>query len=589
MTIFSFISLLGGLTFFLFGMKVMSENLEKLAGGKLETMLQKVTSRPLLGITLGAVITIAMQSSSASTVMLVGLVNSGIMKFSQTVYVIFGANIGTTLTAWILSLSSIEGDSIFIQMLKPKNFSPILAFIGIIFVMLSKSDRKKGVGSIFIGFAVLMFGMDMMAGAVSPLAETPEFIELLTKFNNPLVAILIGAVFTGIIQSSAASIAILQALAMSGIISYGIAIPIVMGQNIGTCATSLISSIGTNKNAKRVAVIHTMMNFITTVVCISALSILDAIFDFAFMDELATSGGIAFVHTLFNIIMTAILMPFTKQICRLAELIVKDRKELVAIPVEEAVVLDERLLMTPSVAIAECNNATSRMAQLAQATVGFAEELFENYTSSVEKLVLQTEDELDLCENRIGAYLVKLSAKALSQKDSRQISKMLHVIGDLERLGDHAVNLRDVAKEIYEKDIKFTPELQSELKTLRSALSEILEISLRCYTEDDARMAVQVEPLEEVIDGLSSQIRSNQIAQLQKGNSTIEMGFILSDLLTNYERISDHCSNIAVAVIEVLHESFDAHKYLQDVKFGNHEFNEIFAMYSEKYHISDLS
>jgi len=587
MDIFSFISLLGGLTFFLYGMKVMSQHLEKIAGGRLEAMLQKVTSKAYLSITLGAVITIVMQSSSASTVMLVGLVNSGIMQFQQTIYVIFGANIGTTLTAWIISLASIEGDSLFIQMLKPINFSPIFAFIGILFVMISKSDRKVGIGSVFIGFALLMFGMTMMSNAVSPLAEKQGFIDLLTKFNNPIIAVLIGTVFTGIIQSSTASVAILQALALSGIIPYSLAIPIVMGQNIGTCATSMISSIGTSKGARRVAVVHIMMNAIGTVFCLSIVTLLNAVVGLSFMDDMASPAGIALIHTLFNITMTLILLPFTKKLAWLVEFIVKDKTDSRFVTNEEIIALDERLLRSPSIAIAECNNATVRMAHLAQAALGFSEELFEDYKDTTEKLVLQTEDELDICEDKLGSYLVKLSAHGISQKDGQTISKMLHVIGDFERLGDHAVNLLYVAKEIYEKGIKFSENLQEEIAVLRSAVGEILDMTIKCYVDGDVEMATRVEPLEEVIDGLSIQIRSNQITQMQKGTSTIEMGFILSDLLNNYERISDHCSNIAVAVIEVSNDSFDTHKYLQNVKFGNGDFNKIYDSYNEKYKIQE--
>jgi len=587
MDIFSIISLLGGFTFFIFGMQVMSDNLEKLSGGRLEALLQKVTSKPIFSILLGAIITIAMQSSSASTVMMVGLVNSGIMKFSQTIYVIFGANIGTTLTAWILSLSSIEGESILIQLLKPANFAPIFAFVGILFVMLSKNDKKTSIGTIFVGFSILIFGMNTMSSAMKPLAEMPGFASLLVKFNNPLVAILIGAVFTGLIQSSAASVAILQALAMSGSIPYSIAIFIVMGQNIGTCVTALISCIGTTTNAKRVAIVHIALNTITTILCTIIIMIANAIFSMPILDQNATAAGIAFVHTLFNIVMVIALAPFAKHICRLVELLVKDKKGGLTFATD-GISLDERLLVNPSVAIAESNKVTAKMAQLAMHNIEFAESLFDDYTELTEKLVLQTEDELDMCEDRLGSYLVKLASHSTLQKDSRTISKMLHVIGDFERLGDHAVNLMYVAKELHDKNIVFSSTLDSELKVLRSAINEILGMATSCYIENDIEKAIMVEPLEEVIDGLATRIKSNQITLLQKGNSTIEMGFILSDLLNNYERISDHCSNIAVAVIEVEHDSFDTHKYLNGVKFGNSDFNSVYDSFNEKYNIPEI-
>lgn len=583
MDIFSLIRLICGLTFFLFGMKVMSANLEKMAGGKLEQMLRKVTASPVASLLLGAVITIAVQSSSATTVMLVGLVNSGIMQFSQTLYVIFGANIGTTLTSWILSLSSIESESILVQMLKPKNFSPILAFIGILMVMFSKKDKKQSIGTIFVGFAVLMYGMEFMTEAVSPLADIPEFSDLLIKFNNPILGVLVGTLFTALIQSSAASIGILQALSLTGEITFGMAAPIIMGQNIGTCATSLISCIGTSARAKRVAVVHVSIKIIGTIFCLSLFELLNAIFRFQFADMLVSPLSIALIHTVFNILITIVLMPFTKLLVRMTEWLVRDTQKGTSHPA--VFTLDERLLLSPSVAIQECNNYTVKMSEIAKETLLTVMTILFEYDAKTAEWILEQEEKLDSLEDSLSTYLVKLSAQALSKNDSQQISKMLHVIGNFERLGDHAVNLLKVARELYEKQISFTDEALREIQRLKDAEFEILTITARAYKENDLDLAGRVEPLEQVIDQLIATIRNNHINRLQQGTCTIEMGFILSDLLTNYERISDHCSNIAVALIEVEHNSFETHKYLNGVKYGNSDFNSIYNDYSVKYTI----
>ncbi|MCC8048818.1 MAG: Na/Pi cotransporter family protein [Oscillospiraceae bacterium] len=583
MDIFSVLMLIGGLSFFLFGMKVMSKSLERIAGGRLEAMLQTVTNNRWLSLVLGIVITIAMQSSSASTVMLVGLVNSGIMQLGQTISVIFGANIGTTLTAWILSLSGIESDNIWVQMLKPENFSPIVAFIGVILVMFCKNDQKQSIGNVCVGFGVLMYGMTMMSDAVSPVADLPEFAEMLVKFENPLVGLLIGTLFTAVIQSSAATVAILLALSISGGITVGIALPIILGLNIGTCATSLISSIGTNVNARRVAVVHVTIKIIGALLFLVVIFIMKYVFRAALLDQPVSAAGIAMLHSAFNIVITVILMPFDKQLVALVQRMVPDKSGSHALAAEEVLHLDERLLRSPSVAIRECNNATIQMATLARASISYAQQLFDGYSAATEELVRQTEDELDICEDKLGTYLVKLSARGLSQRDSKTISKMLHVISDFECLGDYAVDLQKVAKEMHAKNIRFD---RSDMDVLVKALGEILDMTMDCYARDDFDEAARVEPLEQVIDGLVNRIRSKQIDQLQQGSSTIEMGFILSDLLTSYERISDHCSNVAVAVIEVEHGSFDTHKYLNGVKFGSSEFKEIYEAYEEKYRLT---
>lgn len=584
MNIFSVITLIGGLAFFLFGMNVMSGSLEKMAGGKLELLLKKMTANPIISLVMGAVITIAIQSSSATTVMIVGLVNSGIMDFSQTLHVIFGANIGTTITAWILSLAGIESDAVWMQMLKPENFAPLFAMVGIVMTMVCKSDKKRSIGTVLVGFAVLIFGMNLMGEAVSPLADSPAFAQLMTKFNQPLIGLAVGTVVTGIIQSSAASVGMLQALSLTGSISYAMAIPIIMGQNIGTCVTAMISSIGTNTQAKRVAVMHISVNVLGTLIWLPLLTLTNAMFHFAFMDWAVSPVTIAMLHSVFNILTTLVLMPFSKYLLKLAVWVVKEKgtavpgEELDAVPF-----LDERLLSTPSVAIQECNSQTCKMLELARENIRLAVQQFSHYSDSDQLLVLQTEEEIDAFEDRLSTYLVKLSAQALSQNDSHVISKMLHAIGDFERLGDHAVNLNKVAKEIHDKDLSFTQEAQAELNTLLQAIDEILTMTVTAYERNDTDLAARVEPLEEVIDQLIAKMKDQHIRRLQQGACTIEKGFIFSDILNNCERISDHCSNIAVAVIEVEHDSFDAHRYLQGVKYGNHEFNLIFQEYAAKY------
>ena len=584
MNIFSVITLIGGLAFFLFGMNVMSGSLEKMAGGKLELLLKKMTANPIISLVMGAVITIAIQSSSATTVMMVGLVNSGIMDFAQTLHIIFGANIGTTLTSWILSLSGIESDAVWMQMLKPENFAPLFAMVGIVMTMVCKSDKKRSIGTVLVGFAVLIFGMNLMGEAVSPLADSPAFAQLMTKFNQPLIGLAVGTVVTGIIQSSAASVGMLQALSLTGSISYAMAIPIIMGQNIGTCVTAMISSIGTNTQAKRVAVMHISVNVLGTLIWLPLLTLTNAIFHFAFMDWAVSPVTIAMLHSVFNILTTLVLMPFSKYLLKLAVWVVKEKgtavpgEELDAVPF-----LDERLLSTPSVAIQECNSQTCKMLELARENIRLAVQQFSHYSDSDQLLVLQTEEEIDAFEDRLSTYLVKLSAQALSQNDSHVISKMLHSIGDFERLGDHAVNLNKVAKEIHDKGLSFTQEAQAELDTLLQAIDEILTMTVTAYERNDTDLAARVEPLEEVIDQLIAKMKDQHIRRLQQGACTIEKGFIFSDILNNCERISDHCSNIAVAVIEVEHDSFDAHRYLQGVKYGNHEFNLIFQEYAAKY------
>ena len=578
MDLFSFIMLGGGLAFFLYGMNVMSSGLERMAGGKLEGALRRMTSSLWKSLALGAGITIAIQSSSAMTVMLVGLVNSGIMDISQTVGVIMGSNIGTTLTAWLLSLVGLETSNVALKLLKPENFSLIFALVGAVMIMMGKQQRKKDIGSIFVGFAVLMYGMKLMSNAVSPLADAPEFAAILTAFENPLLGVLVGAVFTGIIQSSAASVGVLQALALTGSITYGMAIPIIMGQNIGTCVTALISSIGVSRNAKKVAIIHISFNLIGTVVLLIVYYALDALLHFAFTGSPIDAAGIAFVHSVFNVVTTVMLLPFGKFLVRIANTLLKDKEEE-----HPKHLLDERLLSTPSVAIAECDRLTNRMAEMAQATLMKAFAVSRSYDEAVSDSIIEDENELDRYEDELGTLLVHLSSQQLSANDSIRVSKMLHAIGDFERLGDHALNIRETAKELHDKSAHFSEEAQHEMLTLTDALEEILAIATEAYCTNNVKRAYRVEPLEEVIDDLVATIKSNHIARLTAGECDIEKGFILNDFLNNFERVSDHCSNIAVTIIELSNNRFDTHRYIHSVAYNTEGFREDYKRYSEKY------
>lgn len=581
MDIFSILTLCGGLAFFLYGMNVMSSGLEKLAGGKLEQMLKRMTSNPFKSLVLGAGITIAIQSSSAMTVMLVGLVNSGIMQLSQTIGVIMGSNIGTTLTAWILSLAGIESENPFIRLLKPDSFSPVLALIGIIMIMAGKSSKKKSVGSIFVGFAVLMYGMELMGDAMKPLQEMEGFSDILLMFNNPLLGVLVGAVFTGIIQSSAASVGILQTISLSGGLTYGMALPIIMGQNIGTCVTALLSSIGVNKNAKRVAVVHISFNLIGTAVCLAVFYGLDAVLHFAFTDLAINPFGVAVVHTIFNVVTTIMLLPFTKMLEKIARMAVKDDESEVKYSF-----IDKRLLSTPSVALSECTARTVAMANMAKTTLNDAIDLLRNYSAKKDEEIRQSENDIDTYEDKLGTYLVLLSAKELSESDSTQVSKLLHSIGDFERLGDHAVNLVRVAAEINEKQLEFSEAASGELSVLTKAITDILNLTVDAFEQNDLTLAAQVEPLEQVIDGLIADVKARHVRRLQAGECTIELGFVLSDILNNYERISDHCSNVAVTIIEMEHNSFKTHQYLNQIKTIDQGFMEMYEDCRDRYHLA---
>ena len=583
------IGLIVGLVFFMFGMNVMSGNLEKMSGGKLERTLKTATANPFISILLGAAITIAVQSSSATTVMLVGLVNSGLMTMSQTLFIIYGANIGTTFTSWILSMSGIESDNLGVLMLKPENFAPVLALIGTVMVMMSKKDQRKSIGTVLIGFAVLIYGMEMMGDAVKPLAELHEFRDLLMRYDNPLLLLLISTIFTGVIQSSAATIGIVQNFAMAGVITNGMSIPLVMGANIGTCVTSLLSSIGTNRNAKRVVVLHTAMNLIGTLVWLpvyilfnSMLSPDGAIYAFLNTGEQASAFAVAVCHSIFNVLTAALLLPMGKWMEKLACLIVRGKDE----PKSKGLFLDERLLNSPSVAVSECNGATISMCALAHINVVRAIGLFDKYDENTVEEIRAAEKALDEDEDKLSTYLVQLSSRSLSEKDSQVVSKMLHAIGNFERLGDHALNITGSAKELFDKGLSFTDEAKAELGVLMDAIRSIMDITDRAYAENDATLAWQVEPLEQVIDDLIAKIRSNHIRRLRHGECSIEMGFVLSDALTNFERVSDHCSNVAVAIIETEHNAYDIHSYLRGVKHDNEEFVDAYKAYSEQYKLA---
>ena len=564
MDIFSLFTLCGGLAFFLYGMNTMSKSLEKMAGGKLERLLKRMTSNPFKSLLLGAGITIAIQSSSAMTVMLVGLVNSGVMEIGQTIGVIMGSNIGTTLTAWILSLTGIESENILVNMFKPENFSPLLALAGVLLIMGSKKQRRRDIGRILVGFSILMYGMELMKNSVSPLADMPEFSQILTAFQNPLIGVLVGAVVTGVIQSSSASVGILQALALTGSITYGMAVPIIMGQNIGTCVTTLISSVGVNRNAKRVSVIHIAFNVIGTAVGLVLFFGGNLLFHFAFMNEAAGAVGIALCHTVFNVFTTALLLPFSRQLERLARRMISDESKA-----EQFAFLDPLLLRTPGVAISECAAMTNRMGALARENLLLAIQQLSDFSDARETQIVKNEDKLDIYEDHLGGYLVQVSQHGVSMDDMRTVSRLLHAIGDFERIGDHALNLQDSARELHERALSFSGPAEAELRVLISALEDILEASLKCFTAADAAAAQSIEPLEETIDRLIEEIRSRHITRLQTGACTIQLGFVLNDLLGNFERVSDHCSNIAVSVIEEKRGGVSRHAYLHELISGD--------------------
>lgn len=579
--IFSIFTLLGGLAIFLYGMNVMGDGLEKFSGGKLKSILENLTSNPLKGVLLGAGVTAIIQSSSATTVMVVGFVNSGIMKLSQAIGIIMGANIGTTMTAWLLSLTGIQGDNFFLELIKPSSFAPILACIGVVMTMFLKGEKKNNLGSILIGFGVLMTGMELMSNAVTPLADVPEFQNVLLMFSNPILGVLTGAILTAVIQSSSASVGILQALSVTGSIKYSNAIPIIMGQNIGTCITAILSSIGTNKDARRTSVIHLSFNIIGTFIFLILYYSLNAILKFDFVEQSINAAGIAVIHTIFNLFTTAILLPFTKQLEKLAYIFIKEDDSS-----EKQSILDERLLNTPSVAAHQAKSITNNMAMYCVDSFDKILALFNNYNSKDMKIIEDNEESVDKYEDKLGTYLIKLSQQNLSVTDSHTVSNILHAIGDLERISDHELNIAGAIKEINDKNLTFSETAAHEASVLLKAVGEIMNLTVNAFTNNDLTIAKNVEPLEQLIDKLTIKMKHHHIKRLKAGNCSIETGFVFSDLLTSCERIADHCSNIAVCLIQVTDDAFDTHEYLNAVKYGGeNDFDEKYNAYKIKYKI----
>jgi phosphate:Na+ symporter len=590
MNIFNVLSMLGGLALFLYGMNTLGDGLSKLSGGKLERILEKMTNSKLKAVLLGAGVTAVIQSSSATTVMVVGFVNSGIMKLTQAVGIIMGANIGTTVTSWILSLSGIKSDNFLVQFLKPTSFSPVLAFIGICLVMFSKKDKKKDIGAILLGFAILMTGMETMSAAVAPLSGVKGFTDILTMFSNPIFGMLAGLILTAVIQSSSASVGILQALCGTGL-GFSSALPIIMGQNIGTCVTALISSIGAKKNAKRAALIHLYFNLIGTVIFMGVFYLLNSFIHFSFMSTNATKFGIAIIHTTFNIVATLILLPFSNGLVKLACATIKDEKETEDVSDDNKkddgiMLLDYRFLDNPSFAIEQCKNVSVEMANICRNSIESAISLFDNYDEKVRQSVVEMEEKVDKYEDELGTYMVKLSSKSLSETDSKTLSMLLHCIGDFERISDHALNICETALEMEEKKLSFSDAAAKEINVYTKALDDIVNLTTDIFDNGDINAAINVEPLEEVIDGLNVELKKRHIKRLRNGECTIELGFILSDIITNYERVADHCSNIAVALIQINDDGFDTHEYLGKVRReDNEEFMKKYHEYKRTYNL----
>ncbi len=583
MDIFKILSLIGGLALFLYGMDLMGDSLKKLAGGKLESILARLTSTKWKGFLLGLIVTAVIQSSSATTVMLVGFVNSGIMKLGQTLSIIMGANIGTTVTSWLLSTADIQGTAILIKLFKPESFTPILAGIGLIMTMTAKTDSKRNTGNILVGFAILMFGMSTMSESVKDLRNNAAFTNILTMFgNNPIMGILVGTLFTAIIQSSSASIGVLQALALSVAIPYSTAIPVILGQNIGTTITPIISSISGNTESKRVALSCLYIKMIGVVVVAGIFYLLNSLLGFAFMTREAGALDIAVIHTLFNILSTVILIPFCSWIEKLAVKSVKSKEE------EEEkdvfAMLDDRFLSMPAFAVEKCKDLVCEMATISEEAYNKAVGLLTNFDLEIYEEVDRLETRIDKYEDKTSGYLIKIAANQMSANDSKVVTELLHCIGDLERISDHAMNIAKAAKEIYDKKITFSEKAMADLAVISKAVSEILDITTKALINDDIELAKHVEPLEQVVDGLNKMTKNGHITRLREGNCTMELGFILSDLLTNYSRVADHCSNVAVYIIEISKDSFATHEYLNQLKYGGEsEFSALFDSYQKKY------
>lgn len=585
MDIYSLIKLVGGLAFFLYGMNVMSDGLEKSSDGKIEKYLGTITKNKFFALVFGALLTIAVQSSSAVTVMLVGLVNSGMLEFGQTIGVLMGSNIGTTLTAWILSLAGIDSDILWLNLLKPANFAPIFALVGVVLIMASKQQKHQSLGNVLVGFAVLMSGMTFMSDAMKPLANMPEFASLLTAFENPILAVLVGAAFTGIIQSSAASVAILQALSMTGGVTYGMALPIIMGQNIGTCVTAVLSSIGVNRNAKKVAVVHLSFNIIGTTICLIPFCIATYLFDVAALKMSITPFMIAVMHSIFNVFTTLILLPFTKQLEWIANKVYPE----VEGEKEPDFVLDERLFAMPALAIKDSNDAVVQMCHLSKKAFKRAAGMLGNYTEETAAKVQKMERKLDNAEDQLGTYMMKITKLGISDTDSKHVTRILHTINDFERIGDHAINVMAVAKELHDKKQMFSDEAMKEITVLNEAVFELLDMTAEAFETNNLDLAIMVEPLEQTIDKLVYEMKRNHIVRLQAEECTIKLGFAFNDLLTSYERAADHCSNIAIAVVEAAKGTYEPHEYLKNVKYDNKEdFEKLYRQYRNRYNLKDL-
>lgn len=564
MDIFSLLTMIGGLALFLYGMNVLGDGLKKASGGKLEIILEKLTSNKLMAVLLGAGVTAVIQSSSATTVMVVGFVNSGIMKLSQAVGVILGANVGTTVTAWILSLTDVSGSGFFLQFLKPTSFSPVLAIIGVALMNMGKKDVHKNVGTILIGFAVLMFGMDTMSSSVTPFAQSPEVSKILLMFSNPVLGMLAGLILTAIIQSSSASVGILQALCASGAVSYATAIPIIMGENVGACMPALISGAGGNKGAKRTALIHLYYNIIKTVVFMLIFYAVDAVVHFDFLSRAASAVGVAIIHSAFNVAAVIVMFPVSFVLEKLVYLTIpetEEEKQQLVHDKKEIQLLDSRFLNTPGFALEQCKNVAIDMAEYSKEALFLAIQMVDKFNKQEAEKVIELENIVDHYEDEIGSYLVKLSSRHLTEKDSQQLSVLLHSIGDFERISDHAINIMEAAKEMYDKELSFSKKAQEELAIYTGAIKDIVNTSILVFQEEDLKLAAMIEPLEEVIDYLSVEVKKRHMKRLRKGKCTIEMGFVLSDITTNYERVSDHCSNIALSLLQLNEENFDTHEY----------------------------
>lgn len=584
MDIFGILTLIGGLALFLYGMNVMGAGLEKMSGGKLERVLENLTSNPFKAVLLGAGVTAVIQSSSATTVMVVGFVNSGIMKLSQAIGIIMGANVGTTITAWLLSLTGIEGGSFFVQMLKPTSFSPILAMIGIIFIMSGKSDRKKDVGEILLGFSVLMYGMETMSGAVKPLANVPEFTNILTMFKNPILGVLAGALLTAVIQSSSASVGILQALSVTGGFTFGSAVPIIMGQNIGTCVTAMISAIGASKGAKRTAFVHLYFNLIGTVIFLVLFYAGDAIFAFPFTDDVVGAADIALIHSIFNIFTTVALLPFTKGLEKLAYLTIPQTEDEKRTAEDVFVILDERFLSSPAFAIEQCRSLVSQMAEMTRDSFLEAMSVLTDYSEEKIEDVIAKENRVDTYDDKITAYLTRLSSENLSYSDSLRVTSLLHCITDFERISDHSINVVENAQQMKKGDLEFSKKGKEEMMLYGKAIEDILSRTTTAFVQNNQTLARTVEPLEEVIDELNKDVKKHHMKRLRKGKCTMELGLVLSDLAMNYERVADHCSNIAVYMMQLKDTQIEEHSFTDQLdEAESAEFTRLLAEFGEKY------